>query len=832
MSTEFEVLPKTFYPINYNLEFEPIPKESLFKGKTVIEMDCLEDTDKLVLNASDMKNIKAKVIEPNQIELTYTEDKENERITFEGNKFTKGKYKIEIIYDGCLSDQVMCGFYQSKYELNGETKIICSTQFESASARKAFPSYDEPGYKSTFDITMIVPKNEQCFANMPIKSETEINAEKKRVEFLTTVKMSTYLVCFICGEFTSYQDKTENGIQIGFHFPKCYEGISKFALETMSRCLTLYEKIFKLKFPLPKCDWVAIPSFEAGAMENWGCITSRIIEVVLKEDASISAKKRSASVVCHELAHMWFGDLVTMKWWDDLWLNEGFASYMGDLVGVNTLFPEWKLENSDYVESVLYALESDEGEATHAISVPIKKASEIDERFDAITYHKGSSLIAMMVNYVGFDNFIQGICNYLQKFQYSNAESNDMWRFVGEVAKIDLISIVKEWTYTPGFPLVTVELKDKKLKMKQERCGFSSDQIWKIPMILKYGDYTQNYLMDKKEVEIEWNYPGVMANANSNGFYRVAYSNELIEQFKTQTFNQRETMGICDDLFVLSKLGKTELKNYLTFLKTVKPFTPETYQTSRIIISHLKEIKNRFKEDKIEAYIKKEIKRLLEPALESLGMYVKDKDTIEESELRTLCLNNLENDKIKEEAINCILNNKINDLPSEMRKPFIFIVGKNADQKLFEALCDIYLNNKIPETQLIAARAIGMVEDEKILPQVMDFAWNKVKYQDFYMPACLSLMGKSEIPAKYLEDNIEKINERYQGGMCSIRNHVIEFLLDKYSSKEKYEYYKDFFYNKHKFSGCDNIVKSGLEKMLKRADWLEKNMEGLKEFCA
>ena len=756
---QFEVLPKNFNPIHYTLEFEPIPKDSYFKGKTIIELECLEDTNQLVLNSVKMKSIKTKVIQPAAKELTVKENPEQERIILEGNSFTKGKQTVEIIYEGNLSDKEMCGFYQSKYDLNGQEKTICSTQFESSSARRAFPCFDEPIYKALYDIIMIVPKNEQCFSNMPIKSTKDLeNSDKKRVEFETTVKMSTYLICFICGEFTSYEDKTENGVKIGFHFPKCYEGISRFALDTMNKCLTLYEKIFQIRFPLPKCDWVAIPSFEAGAMENWGLITSRIIEVVLKEDASSQARKRSASVVCHELAHMWFGDLVTMKWWNDLWLNEGFASYMGDLVGNNTLYPEFKIEQSDFVESVLRALEEDGCEATHPISVPIKKANDINQIFDAISYSKGSSLIAMMVNYVGFDTFMKGICDYLNKYKYSNAESNDMWKCVGDIAGIDLISIVKEWTYTPGFPLVNVELKDGKLKLHQERCGCKSDQIWKIPMTLKYGEYKQNYLFETKEAEIEWKYPGVMANVNSNGLYRVSYSSELIEELKKQKLNQREITGIVDGLFTLSILGKTSLKNYLSFLQSVEPFTPNTYQVARVVIGHLKDIKRRFQNEKIEAYIQKELQRLLEPALNTLGIYVKEKETVEEIELRNLCLLQLENDKIKEEAKNCLLNNKIDELPSEMRRPFIMIAGREADQKIFDILCDMYLNHKIPEVQLSACRALGAIKDETLLTKSLQFAMDKVKLQDFYLTAIFALIGKSEISAQCMEKNMEEIN--------------------------------------------------------------------------
>lgn len=826
--TELEVLPKNFIPLKYILEFEPIPEEQKFKGKTIIQLDCITPANEIILNGVQLSNIKAKITDSK--ELTVKEDKDKSRLIIEGHSFIKEKYNIEITYEGVLSDKNMCGFYQSKYELEGETKTICSTQFESCSARRAFPCFDEPIFKSIFDIIMIVPQTDQCFSNMPIKSETLIpNTNKKRVEFESTVKMSTYLVCFINGEFTSISDTSENGIKLGLHYPKCYKEVSDFALKVMSRCLTLYEKTFKIKFPLSKCDWVAIPSFEAGAMENWGCITSRIIEVVLKSDASNQSKKRCASVVCHELAHMWFGDLCTMKWWKDLWLNEGFASFMGDLIGVNTLFPEWNLSDSDYVECVLRALENDGCEGTHAISVPIKKASDIDQLFDAISYSKGSSLIAMMANFVGLDKFIKGICNYLNKYKYSNAESDDMWKCVGDEAGIDLVSIVKEWTYTPGFPLVSVELKDRKLKLKQERFGCKSEQIWKIPMTLKYGEYTTNYVLEHKEAEIDWKYPGVMLNANSNGLYRVKYSEELINQLKTQKLNQREIIGIMDDLYSISKMGKTELKNYLSFLQSIQPFSVKTYQTSRVIVGHLKEILRRFNNEKVEIYIKKELKRLLEPALNSLGIEAKQNESTEDGELRSLCLLQLDNEEVKQKAINTVLNNKVDELAPEMRRPLIFVAGKNADQKVYESLCDMYLNHKIPEIQLLALRALGQCKDENILTQVLDFNWNKVKLQDFYLIIIFASFGKSEKIAEFVEKYMDQINQRYSSGMASIRNHVVEYLLERYSSFDKFAYYQKYF-EEHKIEGCEQVIKKGLELINVRAKWVSDNMDSLLSF--
>ncbi|EMD43764.1 puromycin-sensitive aminopeptidase [Entamoeba histolytica HM-3:IMSS] len=820
-----EILPTNFIPLHYKIYVKPDPALSLNYGKTNIVINCIQPTDELILNGVGIKDIKSRCIKPQLHELVVKEDKEKEQLIFTGVHFEQGEYEIEIEYNGCLPADDLCGFYQSKYEIDGKTKIICCTQFEPSSARKAFPCFDEPNYKATFDIIMEVPKGDDCFSNMPIKVVTE-HGEFKIVEFERTLKMSTYLIAFINGEFTSYYGETVRGIKLGLHFPRNHKNVSKFALETMSKCLTLYEQAYDIKYPLPKCDWIALPDFEAGAMENWGCVTSRESEVVLQENASSQSLKRCASVVCHELAHMWFGDLVTMKWWNDLWLNEGFASYMGDLFATATLFPEWHMNVSNEFESVLPALDSDGCISTHPISVPVKKASDIEQLFDLISYDKGSALIDMMINYVGFDKFMKGISLYLKKYMYGNAISDEMWECVGEVCGINLKDIVQEWTYKAGFPVVSVKIENNKLFISQERCGCKSEQLWKIPMILSCGEYKQTYLLTEKSACIEWNQPYVIANTMSTGFYRVQYSEQLLNILQHQTLCQIETMGILDDLYSLCKLGKVSSKNYLAFIETLKPFVSDTYQVARVVCEHLTELKNVFRGTEVAQFVIQQRERLLGPALQQLGLKTIPGEPIEDAKLRSLCLTTLNNQESIKEAFNVIEVGDLSKIDAEMRQPICSIAGRNATEPIFEKLCQLYLNGETPEIKRNALRGLGLVKNEEIIKKVIDFAVNKVRQQDFCFIMILSLLGESELPCQWVESHIDYINEKFGTGMSSIRNWILEGLLGHYSSHEKYQYYTQFFID-HPAVGSENTIKQSLEKMLNRADWIKRDLSDM-----
>ncbi|ELP88281.1 aminopeptidase 2, putative [Entamoeba invadens IP1] len=820
-----QLLPTNFVPLHYEVFIKPYPSQRKFIGKTVLTLLCTTGTNVIVMNAVNLNNICA-VLQEECDHLKITENPTYEQITLtSNNKFNLGEHQVTIQYEGRLPDDELCGFYQSKYTFNGKEKVICCTQFCPSSARRVFPCLDEPNYKATFSIILEVPPTDDCFSNMPIKS-VELTEQTKKVTFETTPKMSTYILAFVTGEFTSYTKVGKNGIQLGLHFARNHKNISRFALEVMDKCLSLYESQFKIRYPLTKCDWVALPDFECGAMENWGIITSRETEVCLKENASTQAKKRSASVVCHELAHMWFGDLVTMKWWDDIWLNEGFASYVGTLFGVSTLFPEWRMEAANVVESLIPALESDGSINTHPICIKVDKASDVQQVFDLISYNKGSALINMIVNYVGFDSFMNGVTAYLNKFLYQNATSDDMWDCVGNVCGIDLKEVVQEWTYASGFPMVSVRLERGKLYLEQERCGVLSDQIWQIPMILSYENKVVKYIFKDKKSVIEWQYPYVIANAKSSGFYRVKYSDDLITLLEKTKISHLEVLTLCDDLFTLGKLGVLSSTQYLSFIRQIDPITVETYQLSRCILKHFSELKTVFKDSRVKRYIRQQMKRLLFPIYSELGYNVQLGESSEATSLRSCCVALFKRKEFYNNASRSVLNNEIGRLSGELILPTCYIAGRYGDDVVFSKLCQLYTTGETVEIRRVALKAIASTKNEELIKKALSFIESTVRQQDVGFAFAELFSGESELPTDYVITHINDINKKYGGGMSSIRKCILNSMLGKYSTRDRVNFFMKFFED-HKCEGSENCIKQGIEKMSTRASWLERDFPNI-----
>ncbi|KAL7719223.1 Aminopeptidase [Entamoeba marina] len=755
-----DLLPTSFSPSHYIISISPFPSDNNFFATTTIH-------------------------------LTY---KEREQISLSiPNGFDIGEYELELTYFGNLLTDDLSGFYQSKYTFNNTTHTICCTQFAASAARKAFPCFDEPSYKATFDIILHVSKYLDCFSNMPIK-HVEEQSNDKIVTFQTTPKMSTYIVAFVIGEFTSQTTQTKNGVKLGLHFPKNHTNISNFILKTMEDCLDLYENAYNIKYPLPKCDWIAIPDFGFGAMENWGIITSR--ESIFTYPQFITSINQTNSIN------------VTMKWWNDLWLNEGFASYMGDLFAVATLFPEWELNVLNVVDSVFPVLEKDGCEQTHPISVPVKKASDIDQLFDMISYDKGSALISMIINYVGFEDFMTGVNSYLRKYSYGNATSDQLWECIGDVCKIDLNSVVKEWTYTSGYPIITVTYEGNQLHFAQERCGCNSDQLWKVPMILT----------GKNDVVSYFNY--VIANTNTTGFYRVNYSDELLNNINPEELNQQELMNVLNDLYSMCSLGKRSLKQYFSFINKLHPFTTETYLVARVVVGHLEDVLITFK---------KITQRLLSPALSELGITYIPKEPNNATKLRALCMTSIETHELINYSLKIINENMLNDVSIELQQTICTIAAKNATMPIIEALINLCKTSENPEIKRIALMSLGCVKSDKFVKFVLDFALDHVRLQDFPLLVCVMLKGESDVVRLWIEDHLDYINKKFGIGMATLRSRMFVSLIERNSSFEMYDYYLKFF-NDHVIVGSENSINQALEKLLKRANWVQRDLEQIVQF--
>ncbi len=419
------ILPTNVVPINYSLSFDVDLKKFKFSGKEIIELKVKGSVSEIILNAVDLEikhatlSYKKRSLKP-KIKL----EPEKEIIALKFGEKIRGPAKLMIEFSGKLNDNLL-GFYRSKFIENKKEKYLATTQFEAPYARRCFPCFDEPQYKATFDVTLKLDGKLRAISNMPIEEQYR-EGNKKIVKFYRTPQMSTYLLYLGVGEFEFLEDKLGK-IVIRIVTTPGKKNQAKFALELTKKFLSYFQEYSGIKYPLPKLDMIALPDFAAGAMENWGAITFRELYLLFDPKmTSTAVKKRIAMIIAHELWHQWSGNLVTMKWWNDLWLNESFATFMS-YKAVDNFFPEWDMWEDFIGDETESALEDDCIKATHPIEVEVKNPNQIEEIFDVISYSKGGSILRMLEGYVGEEIFRKGVSKYLSDNKYGNATSEDLW---------------------------------------------------------------------------------------------------------------------------------------------------------------------------------------------------------------------------------------------------------------------------------------------------------------------------------------------------------------------------------------------------------------------
>ncbi|MEE8199220.1 MAG: M1 family metallopeptidase, partial [Thermoplasmata archaeon] len=431
-------LPGDVIPEKYTLSLTPDLEEFTFQGEVDIEVEVKEATPTISMNAVELEISAAHVILADGSvreaqDVSMDEDLERVTLTF-GEPLPSGRTTVSLRFTGVLNDQLR-GFYRSQYTTpEGEDRYMAATQFEATDARRAFPCWDEPARKAAFRVTLIVPTELNAFGNAPVANEEDLGDGTKAVRFAETPRMSTYLLAFLVGDMATVEDTAKGGTLVRIVTVRGKEELGRFALENALHILDYFNDYFGISYPLPKLDHFALPDFAAGAMENWGAITYRE-RILLFDPAESSTITRQfiVDVMAHEIAHMWFGDLVTMEWWDDLWLNESFASWIGTKA-VAELYPEWNMWTQFLYLDTAGGLTLDGLRSSHPIEVPVHNPAEIREIFDAISYNKGASVLRMLENFLGAEVFRQGLRGYMNAHAYGNARTEDLWEALEEAS--------------------------------------------------------------------------------------------------------------------------------------------------------------------------------------------------------------------------------------------------------------------------------------------------------------------------------------------------------------------------------------------------------------
>jgi aminopeptidase 2 len=556
-------------------------------------LDVNEDTTSISLNTIDLKIHSTQVTAGETVisenpTLSHDGDSQTTKVSFDKTISKGTKAKLTMTFTGTLNDN-MAGFYRSSFKAeDGSTTYMATTQMEPTDARRAFPCFDEPALKAKFTVTLVADDKMTCLSNMDVASEKTVDSKitsgkRKAVTFNPTPLMSTYLLAFIVGEL-NYIETNSFRVPVRVYAPKDRNiEHGRYSLELAAKTLEFYEKTFDSDFPLPKMDMIAIPDFSAGAMENWGLVTYRVVDVLIDEkNSSAAVKQRVAEIVQHELAHQWFGNLVTMDFWDGLWLNEGFATWMS-WYSCNAFYPDWKVWEGYVTDNLAGALSLDSLRSSHPIEVPVKRADEINQIFDAISYSKGSSVIRMISKYVGEETFMEGIRRYLKKHAYGNTETGDLWAALSDASGKDVGKVMDIWTKKVGFPVVTVTEGTDSIHLKQNRFLRTADvkpeedeTLYPVFLGLRTKDgVNEDLTLFDREADFKLkDLDFFKLNADHSGLYRTSYTPERLRKLgvaaKEGLLTVEDRAGMIADAGSLAASGYQKSSGILSLIDSFK----------------------------------------------------------------------------------------------------------------------------------------------------------------------------------------------------------------------------------------------------------------------
>ncbi|KAJ5650833.1 uncharacterized protein N7484_004556 [Penicillium longicatenatum] len=853
-----EVLPTNVKPVHYDLTLEPNFEKFTYEGSVLIDLQVTEDTDFISLNSNEIDIHSATVLSKGTVveskpEIFMNKDAQTATIKFNHALSAGSDAQLKLTFTGILNDN-MAGFYRSSYKHNGETKYIATSQMEPTDARRAFPCFDEPALKAKFTVTLIADKSMTCLSNMDVASETDIEGGKKTVKFNTSPEMSTYLIAFIVGHL-NYVETNNFRVPVRVYAtPDQDIEHGRFSLELAAKTLAFYEKAFDNDFPLPKMDMVAVPDFSAGAMENWGLITYRIVDVLLDEkNAGASRKERIAETVQHELAHQWFGNLVTMDFWDGLWLNEGFATWMS-WYSCNVFYPEWKVWQTYVIDNLQGALSLDSLRSSHPIEVPVKRADEINQIFDAISYSKGSSVLRMISKYLGEDVFLQGVRDYIRKHAYGNTQTGDLWAALANASGKPVQSVMDIWTKNVGFPVlsVTENPETSSISLKQNRFLRTGDVrpeedkvLYPCMLGLRTKDSVDETTM-LTEREGEFKVPDLdfyKLNADHSAIYRTSYSPERLRKLgqaaRDGLLTVEDRAGMIADSGALSASGFQKTSGLLSLLQgldTESEFVVWTEMLSRIATLRGAWL---FEDAKTKDALKAFQRSLVSAKAHELGWEFSENDDHILQQFKALMFGSagMADDpvviKAAQDMFGRFAAGDISAIHPNIRGSVFTIVLKHGGVKEYEVVLDRFRNAPTSDEKTTALRCLGASEDPALIQRTLDLAMgDEVKNQDIYMPLGGLRGSTAGIQARWtwLQKNWDTVYQRLPPSLGMLGT-VVQMTTSAFATEAQLKDVQAFFDSKDT-KGYDRAVEQSLDAIRAKVNWIQRDGEDVESWLS
>jgi aminopeptidase N/puromycin-sensitive aminopeptidase len=847
-------LPETAVPNSYKLTFAPDFATDAFGGDETIQVNVPKAMSKIVLNAAEIKFEDVTITAGGKSQkANVTTDEKNEMATLTvPNQVPAGAATIHVKFTGTLNDKLR-GFYLSKTE----KRKYAVTQFEATDARRAFPCWDEPAYKATFDVTIVADKGDTAISNGALISDTAgPGADKHTLKFATTPKLSSYLVAMLVGDWKCLSDQ-EDGIPLRVCSVPGKEQMGAFAMEATKHILHYYDQYFAMKYPFHKLDQVAIPDFEAGAMENAGAITYRET-LLLADPKSISEEQKVdiASTIAHEMAHQWFGDLVTMKWWDDIWLNEGFATWM-TAKPLEAWKPEWK-QNEQVISETNDAINGDSVVATRPIHQPAETKEEINALFDGIAYGKTASVLRMLESYLGPQTFQAGVNRYLQQHSYANATAQDFWGTQAAVSKKPADKIMKSFVMQPGVPFVDASVKQANGKtevtLSQKRYYYDSslfakdtNQTWTIPVCLKGLNTGANAgaqceLLTSKRQTFTLPYASsiVFPDAGAAGYYRYAFDADAMKGASLESvLKPEERISLIANEWALVRAGSHTVPQFLSVADSLK--SDRDFFVMSEVIDRVRYIGTRLVSDSDRPEFQKWVRGYFKPVLNDIGMMPKPGEAASVAALRSNLYGVLGGRTGEDPEIiaQCqkLTQEYMKDptsVPPDLSGVAIEVAASHGDAALYDQFMTKLKEATTPQEYYKYFYALADFQQPELLQKTLNFAMtDAVRNQDLWI--IQRVMGNragSDLAWNFVKSHWDDLSKK-AGGSIAGAGPVAFGGTGSFCDTRKRDDVKSF-YESHPIPGMERQFKALQESInycieLKQrqgqqlAEWLQKN---------
>lgn len=858
-------LPTDVRPLKYTLTLAPDLTSFTFTGNVVIDLEVVTATERIMLNAAELQIDRAELTLSDGNTLPVTDislDETYETATFSfGRAIPQGTAKLHIAFTGTLNDQLR-GFYRSQYtDASGSQRYIATTQFEATDARRAFPCWDEPAVKATFDVTLVIPSDLTAISNQPVVSETPQGNGTKAVRFAESPRMSTYLLAFIVGDFAAVEAPAANGTLMRVWATRGKEEQGRFALETAVRLLDYFNSYFGIPYPLPKLDHIAVPDFAAGAMENWGAITYR--ETALLYDPQNSAantRQRIAEIVAHEMAHMWFGDLVTMEWWDDLWLNESFASWMGDKA-VDHLFPEWHMWTQFIFQDTNAGLALDGLRNSHPIEARVHNPAEIRELFDAISYSKGAAVLRMLEEFLGADTFQAGLHNYITTHQYANARTEHLWAALEQASGRPVTAIMDSWVKQMGYPLIQVESErtssEVRLGLSQRRflydhlLGESEEDstLWQVPVIIARAGSAEktSLLMSERQASVslrdgaaqsagDW----VKVNAGETGFFRVNYPPEEWDRLQAAVerleLPATDRLGLQNDAFALTQAGFIPATRFLLLAEAYK--NEDDVSVWSDLATNLRSLESLILDAPYHPQFEAFGRELFRSIAQRVGWDPRPGEGHLDALLRSTVLGQLggygDEETIAEarRRFERYLDDPAS-LHPDIRGVVYNLVARAGDRETYDTLWDLERRAELHEERIRLLGGLTRFRQPELVRETLDRSLDprEVRSQDtplIIVAAAGNRYGR-DLTWEFMKENWPELDRRYgKGGFAIMR---LVAVTGAFTTEERYRDVEQFF-TANPVPSAARTVQQSLERIRLNIKWLERNQSELASWFA